>query len=542
MRVRRIIRRPPTGGGRREVFLEETFQEIEADFDSDGNIYRAGREDAELWRRLRRKGYRTCFDAKLVVGHRINSSRLRFRRVAARAFQDGVALQRREPSREILHGAVETLSGLPVDLIFGIWQGPRRPWQEAAWRLVWGLRQWGQCVEFRRREGWLKSVWIVGTGGTKCVGQRAAGLAKRVCRRLGIACLRLLRRRTTSSFARSIVVAASGFMGDMVLLHPFISQLKAQRPEVSLTLLARRNGEALYAHEPSVSQIVVLNAEGTTPRATQDIIRSALNAARADLILVPYFHGISPAALYSRSRARVVTFGSEVGFERQWWYDRADARLAKVPGRPESENLLRLFREAGMRPPLTHSPLAFLPGEVDEMVRFLGEKGMDRYNMVVIAPGSAKEEKLWPEERWGEVVQHLAREYKLEVVMPPGPDEEEMCNRIAELSGCPARVLTGLGVRQLALVLGEARLVVGCDNGVKHLAAAMETPTLTLFGPTDERQWGAIRDPRRHGVVRGCAWDLTAEERVGLPANHQMLCISTERVLRALEEMLGERS
>jgi ADP-heptose:LPS heptosyltransferase len=97
-----------------------------------------------------------------------------------------------------------------------------------------------------------------------------------------------------------------------------------------------------------------------------------------------------------------------------------------------------------------------------------------------------------------------------------------------------------LSIREMALWIAEARLVVGVDNGVKHLAVAMDTPSLALFGPCDERQWGAIRNPHKHGVVRGCAWNLTPEERVGLPEDHQMRCITTHQVRNALNEMLTE--
>jgi ADP-heptose:LPS heptosyltransferase len=97
-----------------------------------------------------------------------------------------------------------------------------------------------------------------------------------------------------------------------------------------------------------------------------------------------------------------------------------------------------------------------------------------------------------------------------------------------------------LSIREMALWIAEARLVICVDNGVKHLAVAMDTPSLALFGPCDERQWGAIRNPHKHGVVRGCAWDLTPEERVGLTEDHQMRCITTHQVRNALNEMLTE--
>jgi ADP-heptose:LPS heptosyltransferase len=525
---------------RRDVLLAEPFQEIAADFAADPDIYRAGREDAELWRRLRRKGFRTRFERRLVVRHQVEASRLAFRRVAARAFQDGVALQRREPRRELALQAIDTVVGLPDDVIAGVLHGGAAPWRMAAGRLIWAVRQWGQWVEFRRREGWLRAAALLASASARCAAKRTAGIAKRAGRRAGIALIRV-KRPVPNHAARSIVVATAGYLGDMVLLHPFLTALRSQRPETTITLLCKANGAALYAQDPSVSRIVALDPEAESGAAAPRLIRSTLCDCRADLVLVPYFHGVSSAPLFSRSRARVATFAEQVGFSRRWWYDRADTRIDKPAGRPESDNLLRLFAEAGVRGPIEQTPLAFLPSELQETSDFLRARGLDRFRLVVLAPGTNKSEKMWPEERWAGLVRHLAREYDLDIAMAPAPNEIPLCRRIAELSQCDVHLWEDLGVRQLALVLAEARLAVCCDNGAKHLAVAMETPTLTLYGPTDERQWGAMFNRRRHGAVRGCVWDLTPEERLGLPPDHQMRCIALEQVLRALDEMLSER-
>ena len=522
---------------RRSLLLEEPFQEVVADFAKDGNIYSGGREDAELWRRLRRKGCRTCVDPRMIVSHRINPDRLRFRQVITRAFQDGIALQRREPHRLLIEKAMDTIVGLPLCLLFGIW-GKRGPAREAAWQIVWAARQEGQCAQFRRQNGFFKGTATLLAIAMRCAMRMKMGLAKRLARNIGIGLIRA-RRRAPKYAARSIVIAANGYLGDMTLLHPYVSALRMQRPEASITLLTNAAGYAIYSQDPAVNDIALLDTHAPESRATQDLIHSALETARAELILVPYFHSIPPKALFSRPQARVVAFSNAV-FDRQWWYDRADTLIDKPMGRPESENIRDLFREAGLRDDPAETPLAFLPGEVDEVGAFLRSQNLDRFNLALIAPGSNRSEKLWAEDRWAEIVRYLTREYQLNVALVGAPSEEEMCGRIADLSQASPRVWCHLGIRRLALVLNDTRILLSTCNGAKHLAAAMETPTLALYGPTDERQWGVARQPQRHGAVRACAWDLTDEERIGLPENHQMLCITTARVIKALEEMLGE--
>ncbi|MBN1866159.1 glycosyltransferase [Candidatus Sumerlaeota bacterium] len=534
---------------RRSVLLAEPFRHIPANLSAGKRLLRAEREDSDLWRRLRRNGYRTRFDPNMVVYHWTDASRLRFFDLLRRARRDGVALQRHEPHRELLRCAADTLVSLPIDLAFGIWTWKHAPWREAAWRLVWAARQGGQWAEALDRDGKIRGGALFAWMASAILARKTLGALKRATRRSMILAYRAVQRlrgrtkrpRSPARPPRSIVVAACGYLGDIVLLHPCLTALKSDRPEVEITLLTNRHGEEIYRHEPTLRQIVLLGGPEGHRAGDSAAIRHALQATKAELILVPYFYEVSPGALFS-SRARVVAFREEVGFGRRWWYDRADKLVAKPYGRPEIENLRHLFAEAGLKSRLENvPPLAFLPDEWTESDNAMRAAGVSRENLVLVAPGSGKENKLWVEDRWAEVVRYLTDEYDLHVALIGSPAEEPMCRRIVEASRREAMVWCDPSVRRLALQIARARLVVGCDSGCKHLAVAMETPSLTLFGPTDERQWGAMRHPGKHGVVRGCAFDLTHEERIGLAPNHQMLCIQTQYVLSALDEMLSER-
>ena len=530
---------------RRDLLLKEPFQEIAATFEGGAAIYQAGREDAELWRRLRQKGYRVRFDLNLRVRHRISLDRLRFKQVLRRAWLDGVALQRRQPNRELLAGAVNTWVGLPGDLLFGIWQGKAAPWREAAWKLVWAVRQAGQWGETLRCEGFPRTALRLAAFKIQNITRRTIGCAKRISRRIGVRIARPPRAsRARIRNPRRVAVAAAGYLGDMVLLHPFLSGLKSLRPEVHLSLLTNRIGEEVYRHDPAIDCLAVLDQNPHT-------LRAVLRREQPELILIPYFYDLKPGPLYASPKTRMATFDEEVGFTRRWWYDLADRRVPKPPGVHEAVNLRHLFREAGFDGNLPYVSPAFLPDELESVGQTLRERGLCRDNMVLLAPGSGKTNKLWPQERWAEILRYLTQEFHLRVVFVGAPSEEALCQSIAAQALGMGYAATGnaatqvfvecrLSIREMALWIAEARLVVCVDNGVKHLAVAMDTPSLALFGPCDERQWGAIRNPHKHGVVRGCAWNLTPEERVGLTEDHQMRCITTHQVRSALNEMLTE--
>lgn len=102
---------------------------------------------------------------------------------------------------------------------------------------------------------------------------------------------------------------------------------------------------------------------------------------------------------------------------------------------------------------------------------------------VLIHPGSGAAQKNWPADRFIELSRTLARD-GCRVVWIRGPAEERLPPEASafEILDCPA-----LGV--LGATLAAARLYVGNDSGVSHLAAAVGTPTIALFGPTNDAVW-----------------------------------------------------
>jgi heptosyltransferase I len=100
----------------------------------------------------------------------------------------------------------------------------------------------------------------------------------------------------------------------------------------------------------------------------------------------------------------------------------------------------------------------------------------------VLLHGAAWKAKLWPEKKWVTLARFL-RDRGLKPVMPWGTsDEYQRAVRIAEASG--GEVLPKLGIDELAAMLGQARLAIGLDTGLTHIAIALGVRTVTLYGPS----------------------------------------------------------
>ena len=122
--------------------------------------------------------------------------------------------------------------------------------------------------------------------------------------------------------------------------------------------------------------------------------------------------------------------------------------------------------------------------------RFWQSAGLPQQGVLAIHPGSGGLHKLWPREGWQQVLGWAAK-CGVPGILIRGP---------AELERGPGRMPDGLGpgwktlsrapLLEVAAILEKCAVFAGHDSGVTHLAAAVGTPTLALFGPTDPRVWG----------------------------------------------------
>jgi heptosyltransferase I len=108
------------------------------------------------------------------------------------------------------------------------------------------------------------------------------------------------------------------------------------------------------------------------------------------------------------------------------------------------------------------------------------ERKLEAYrNRIVLLPGAGRPEKLWPVDRFRELVARYP-----DAIVAWGPGERERAEEIGGTLAPPT------GLRELAFLLRSARVVVGADTGPLHLAAAMGTRCIGLYGPTDPRRNG----------------------------------------------------
>jgi len=131
--------------------------------------------------------------------------------------------------------------------------------------------------------------------------------------------------------------------------------------------------------------------------------------------------------------------------------------------------------------------------------------------------GGGSKKKVWSPGCFAQLSEKLIEEDSAEIIVPLGPADEEVAQEYFNLIDSDAvNHITGLPLNQLAALLKKCSLYLGNDSGITHLAAAVGTPVVALFGPTDPRVWGPRGDtvsivykaqecsPCRGEEMRGC--------------------------------------
>lgn len=151
----------------------------------------------------------------------------------------------------------------------------------------------------------------------------------------------------------------------------------------------------------------------------------------------------------------------------------------------------------------------------------------------VIHPGASTGARRWPVDRWAAVaVAEVAAGRR--VVVTGAPDEVPLARAVAAGAGLPAAaVLAGRTevLELLALVADAGRVACG-DTGVAHVATAMGTPSVVLFGPTSPATWGPPPGDRHRALWAGTTGDPHADD-----PDPGLLRIGTEEVCSALDAL-----
>jgi ADP-heptose:LPS heptosyltransferase len=279
-------------------------------------------------------------------------------------------------------------------------------------------------------------------------------------------------------------------LGDVLASLEVLRGVKAFRPARGVALVVNAPYAGLVKNEPYIDRVLTPPAGGAREwmRFLRDV-RALSASAAIDL------HGSARAALITRASGAPLRVGFDVRLRRRAYTvveprgEFSDGR--RVPHHPITWGA-RLARHVGCAALAEVPPALSAPEPDRERVRMLlreagvSDGAMARTALIGLNPGRPVASKTWPASRFVALARAL-REASDEVMVFWGPGEKPAAEAMAR----EARVLLApaLSLTEMLAALSFCAGLVTIDSGLKHLAVCARTPTVTLFGSTDPREW-----------------------------------------------------
>ena len=270
-------------------------------------------------------------------------------------------------------------------------------------------------------------------------------------------------------------------LGETLLNLPAIAALKAAVPKAYVTVLAAEAVAPLLQVAPGVDQVLVMPSGAAASWWLSQAVQlaAALRARRFEVAIVSNPNKALHLAVW------LAGIPTRVGYNRKWGgllTHRLPDRKA-AGGRHEVDYNLDLLRRLGV--PVVDAPwqLPHFDAEWRQARPLLAQQGLDpSAPFIAIHPWTSNPAKQWPPQRYRSLLQRLAAEGRIGLAVIGGPEEQPHAASVIPPGAAVADLVGRLTLPQLAAVLQRARLLVSNDSGPVHLAAAVNTKTVVLFG------------------------------------------------------------
>lgn len=365
--------------------------------------------------------------------------------------------------------------------------------------------------------------------------------------------LRLLARAPVSPRAvdtNRLLIIRPDHLGDMLLTTPAIKAIRMERPALRIHVLCNDSSAELLANFDEIDRVLTLPFPGfgrgaAGANAYQLALRSARKLRRLgyDCAII-----MRPDHWWGALLAKLAGIRERIG------YDLPGVGPFLTAAQPFAhqhviEQNLRLA-EAFTGIARRHAPRLDLPiraQDSESIEALLAEFGIiPGRSFICIHPGSGAVSKVWRAEKWAMVADRLAQELGAEIIFSGTAGEQAIIDEIGARMNAVATSMAGrTSLGQLAALYRRALVVLGPDSGAMHIAAAVKTPTVALFGPADPVEFAPWGDRRRQAVVTSpiaCGPCRILDWRADNPDFHPCVRdIRVEQVLAKARRVLEER-
>ncbi|MDP2156981.1 MAG: lipopolysaccharide heptosyltransferase I [Nitrospirota bacterium] len=284
---------------------------------------------------------------------------------------------------------------------------------------------------------------------------------------------------------RKILIVKPSSLGDVVHSLPFLNAMERCFPKAEIHWVIAKGLEGLLEGHPMIDRLIIINKDlwknlshtGKTLKEIRELYRQLRDEAYD---LVVDLQGLLRSGMITRATSAPI----RIGFQEA----REGSRLfytKKVKGNREIHAVDRYMKIAAELGCDVHDRVFLFP--LSESVGTNAGKLADTEPYAVLVPGARWKTKIWPAESFGKVAAMLP----LRSVVIGSSADRAIAEEVVAHSGGKADSLAGeTSLRELIEIMRHARAVITNDSGPMHIAAALNIPVITIFGPTSPERTG----------------------------------------------------
>lgn len=305
---------------------------------------------------------------------------------------------------------------------------------------------------------------------------------------------------------RRILIVKPSSLGDIIHALPVLSELRRRFPDAHISWLVGRPFVEIIEGHPQLNEVIPFDRKafghfGRRWSATSGFLRflRELRGRRFDLVID--LQGLFRSGLITGATRAKRRIGFRQAREGAWLFYNHPVHIGRSDIHAVDKNLA-LLTALGILPGEAEFDLALTDADAQSADSILEEHGLDRDEpYIVFAPGARWETKLWPAERFGQAADRLVDHCQTKVVIVGAPSEHDRNHQVAAAATKKHINITGqTTLRQLSAVIDRASLVLCHDSAPMHLADALQTPLVSITGPTNPARTGPYR--QRDGVIQ----------------------------------------
>ncbi len=337
---------------------------------------------------------------------------------------------------------------------------------------------------------------------------------------------------------KRILLSRLRFIGDVVLTTPVIRALKRHYAEAEIYYLAEEGPASVLLCNPCLDEVIVLPDELLPGRSVltrfgaQLRFLRALRKRRFDLVI----------DLFGNPRSALLTLATgaryRVGYDVRGRGAAYNVKIRRSASLRVVDAYLDAVRTIGVPVDDDRTEVHYSDEDAVWADSWLAERGVagDR-RIAALNPGASWPAKTWSAVHFAELARRMTEALGLRVVLIAGPGQREAMARLAGMAAHACPVVETGSLTRLAALIRRCDLFVSNDCGPMHIAAAVGTPTIGLFGPSSPRIWFPYSKADGHVALEAGADDCCGRDFCVRPVPC-IESISPHRVLEAAESVL----